>query len=83
MNEKITRVKLIVLIAALVLLLLIPIGVFARYGIAAPQEQADPASQAAYPGLGTPGTPVLRPGIVSGMIVPPEVAMLNIYKEFG
>lgn len=81
MKEKISRAKLTVLITGLVLLLLIPVGVFARYGIAAPKEQAAPTSQAAYPGPGTSGTLVLKPGIVSGTIVPPEVAMLNIYQE--
>jgi hypothetical protein len=78
MNKKLSRAKLGTLIAVLGMLLLIPIGIFTRYGIAAPQEQASPTVGAAYPG---PGAPVPRPSLAPATIVPPEVEMLNIYKE--
>jgi len=41
-------------------------------------DQAAPTIQAVYP---APGTPILRPTLASTTIVPPEIEMLNTYKE--
>jgi hypothetical protein len=49
-NDKPSKYKLAILIAAFGLLLLIPIGVFARYATAEPKAQATPIGEAAYPG---------------------------------
>jgi hypothetical protein len=50
MNDKQPKYKLAILIAALGLLLLIPIGVLTRHAIAGPRAQTTPAIEAAYPG---------------------------------
>ena len=78
MSEKLSGAKLAFLIAALGLLLLILVGIFTHFGIAAPQGQASSTVETLYPG---PGAPVPRLSLVSTTIVPPEVEMLNRDKE--
>jgi hypothetical protein len=78
MNDKSSKFKLAILIAAFGLLLLIPIGVFARYATAEPRAQATPPVEAAYPG---PKASAVLPSPVSGTLVPIFVQDLQEEKE--
>ena len=78
MNEKQSKFKLVILIAAFGLLLLIPIGVFARYATAEPKAQVTPTVEAAYP---APGLSARPPTPVLGTHVPPELERLQAYTE--
>jgi hypothetical protein len=78
MNEKPPKFKLAILIVAFGLLLLIPIGVFARYATAEPKAQATPIGEAAYPG---PKVSVVLPSPALRTPVPYFVQMLRTYQE--
>jgi hypothetical protein len=77
MNKK-SNLKTLILIVFFGALLLIPIGIFSRYGIAGTPDQGPPTSVPGYP---APGTPTFVSGPPPGTPIPIEVQKLLLYKE--
>jgi hypothetical protein len=78
MNDKTSKIKFVILIVAFGLLLLIPIGVFARYATAEPRAQATPPVEAAYPG---PKASAVLPSPASSAFVPWFMQALRTNQE--
>jgi hypothetical protein len=78
MIDKPSKFRLVILIAAFGLLLLIPIGAFARYVTDESKAQATPIVEVAYPG---PRAPALLPSPTLNTFVPWFMQALQTYQE--